>query len=172
MGYIEETLGKKYPRTIAVPDFDTLVEHIRDKSLFLYGNFIHKERIFRQFFGIGKLTRIEHNEYYDLVYVKFGETQKSIAVVVCNNHARRQLLTCKKGWYLTIYGYAKSMHLEKNVDYKTVHKYWFYAVAIQGWYVPTMLDIKKDNLKLEVDSEVEKNENLLNFIDEIKDLGV
>lgn len=170
MGTIRTTLGTKYPKTIAIPNFDCSVEHIANGNLMLLGSVEYRNELYRQFVGFGRLTMIKHSENYDLVHVKFAHNEKSRVIVVSDNMARRQLLTCKKGWFMSVIGYAKvrKSGYVKDKEYRRELKYMFYAEAIQGWFVPTLVDIKRNNYALDTTIVEEEKESYINFIDEIK----
>ena len=104
-----------------------------------------------QFFGWGKVWKIEHGEKFDIVCIQFGFDRKIRDVVVFDNHARRQILTLKKGQYCLCGGQAK-MYLRSSDDSPNAKRFkqWtFIAYMLQGMFVPTMFDVKKRNKDIE-----------------------
>ena len=89
---------------------------------------------------------IEHGEEFDILRGKFGLTQVQRDIIVRHNHARRQLLTVKIGQWCEVFGEARLYRKEVTLpDGKVQHPlYWgLFAMAINGWYVPRMFDVKK-----------------------------
>lgn len=89
---------------------------------------------------------IEHGENFDILEGKFGLSGRRRQIIVSHNQARRQLLTVKIGQYCEVFGEARLYRKEvTKPDGKVVHPtFWgLYAMAINGWYVPRMFDVKK-----------------------------
>lgn len=146
----------------------------------LYGNTIVRFPLHHSqfgWFGIGKVLRISKGEEADLVYVAFyptgkGEMVDPTMVIVGGNHPRRQLLTLKRGQYAAFYGRCIKVWNEIEINGKKATKgvWQFYAYALQGWYVPTMFDVrqsKKDNVDETLFTEMSENET--NFLNDIID---
>ncbi len=77
------------------------------------------------------------------------------------NHARRQLLTLKRGQLATFYGKYR-FYLEKGKP-----KSLFYAYGLQAWFVPRALDIKQMDLEAYEKMQLEEEKSMLNLIDEL-----
>lgn len=93
----------------------------------------------KRFMAFGYPTRIERGEKYDLVFLRCGSTYIR-KIVVENNNARKQIYTLKKHEFCEIYGLFKYAN----------KKGFMFATAIQGWYIPRVIDIKhEDNEDIE-----------------------
>lgn len=176
MSYAKVMLGTKYPKKVKIPNIDTIVEHSENESVLFFGHINSKGKTFRQFWAIGAVVRVLRNETYDLLIIKFGDHCRK--VVVADNHARRQLLTVKSGEYAQIFGVAKAVrnkYTTKDGEYKDYIKYYFYALAIQGMFVPSLVEIKRKKMKIDdktvadYDIENEENKSYIDFIDELKE---
>lgn len=169
MPKVRVRLGTKYPKTITVPKIDGIMESVSGQSIMLFGSEI---KGYRWFYAIGHIKRIEHFEKYDLVYARFGGGEYLSVCVVYETNARRQLLTCKLGHYAQFYGVSDYIKYEYNGKTKKRHRY--YLKAINGWYVPQLIEIKKKNLQLDRPKErimsEEENKSMLTFIDDIKNM--
>ena len=131
----------------------------------------HKE--YRSFYGIGLVYRVVKGEKFDLVYVRFGTFPniKTRLVVVYDNHARRQILTLKRGQYCQVYGVCRYFTSEKEVNGEKLKciKLGLYAKGISGWYVPTMMDIKKMPINDDLVDPTEKEQEMMNSMEDILD---
>lgn len=160
MARVKVNLGKWTNKQFVLPDFDGTMEHLKGESIMFFGWNELNGRKFRPFFGVGKVYRVVKGDECDLVYVNFGmqgiEREHTPRLVVCyDNHARRQTLTLKRGQHATIFGisrfYTKKI-TTKSGEQKEITNVSLYATGLQGWYVPTMLDIRK----------MPKNDDLVN----------
>ena len=154
---VKITLGKFSPRDYNLPDFTNTMTHTPMEMLMIFGRHqAAKDLNFRQVMGVGIVRKISHGEKFDLVYMRFGTTKKIRRILVVDNHARRQILTLKKGSFATFVGYGRIYTIEyTNAQGETKKKptWVFWALGFQTWYVPTMVDIKRDSLNENEDIE-------------------
>lgn len=144
-------LGDKKMEEYVVPDIRNLVRCFRSETLFIFG--IDSEHTdYRWCLGVGKVIKIKKGENFDLLYLNFGR-KYAREIIVQYNHARRQLLTLKRGQYATFYGKFR-FYLDDSGKSKTT----FYAYGLQAWYVPRMLDIKQMNLDEEQYDDIDQEQ--------------
>ena len=147
------------------------MEYLLGESLLLFGWQKYHQKKYRLFYGVGVVYRVVKGEKQDLVYVRFGAfpTTKIRLVVAYHNHARRQTLTLKRGQHCQVYGICRYFSFTKKVDNeeKRVLRLGLYATAIQGWYVPSMLDIRKLPNNEDIVAPTEKEEEIQQTFDEI-----
>ena len=128
------------PKTTIVP-----TDNLCDEYVFLGGG---KTSAIRPYFLCGVLMQISKGEEFDVLTVKTSDAKKECykSVLVYNNHARRQIYTCRKGQSLISYGLSALREIEITYRGKKrrVMKRFFWANMIQGMYVPKSLDIKHD----------------------------
>lgn len=170
----KKEIDKKNEEIIVKPTFSGTMEHIKDESLMLFSYSIHEHKRYRLFYGIGTVYRVVKGDKQDLVYINFGifkETQTRL-VVVYDNHSRRQLLTLKRGQICQVYGMCRYFQTNVKVkgrDAKGV-RLGLYAKGINGWYVPTMFDIRKmpvnEDLVEPTEKELEIQETLEDVLDD------
>lgn len=141
------------------------MEHLANEALMLFSDAKYRGKKYRLFYGVGKVYRIARGEKQDYVYINFGifHTKKPRLVVVYDNQARRQIMTLKRGQVCQVYGLCR--YIMSEVEFNNGQKkFWrrlgLYASAIQGWYVPTMLDIKKMPTNNDIVPQSEKEEDL------------
>ena len=150
-----------------------ILTHISNESVVLFSHTKYSDKRYRLFYGIGVVYRVVKGEKCDLVYINFGlmKNRKPRLVVVFDNHARRQLITLKRGQVCNVYGLARFYEHKKQVDGKETKslKFGLYAKALQGWYVPTSFDIKKMPVNEDLVDPSEKEENLMNEFDDVLD---
>lgn len=147
MEKLSEELTKLNKEDRILPTFSGKMEHLKDESLMLFSYSTYNGKKYRLFYGIGIVYRVVKGDKQDLVYINFGlfKGHKPRLVVVFENHARRQVSTLKKGQVCQVYGMCRNYmtHFElKNKETKGI-RLGLYARALLGWYVPTMLDIRK-----------------------------
>lgn len=130
-----QQLGNKMDEEYIVPDIRNLVRCFRSETLFIFGIDSANTK-YRWCLGVGRVCKIQQGENFDLLYLNFGR-KYAREIIVQYNHARRQLLTLKKGQLATFYGKFKIYRNEQN-QIRTV----FYAIGLQAWYVPKAMDIK------------------------------
>lgn len=144
---------------------------IRTESLqfFEWGNW--NGMPYQTFYGIGVVYKIIKMEKKDLVYVRFSSlpNRQMRMIVLYKNHARRQLATLKRGQICQVYGTC--VHYESKVKGKKypVHRLGLFAEGIIGWYVPTMLDIKKIPVNDDIEPPSSEEENLTQDLDSVLD---
>jgi len=134
-------------RTFVNPTLNGTMEHLKDESLMLFGYSYRNKKRYRIFYGIGKVYRVVRGDKQDIVYINFGifKEHNTRAVIVMDNHPRRQTLTLKRGQVCQVYGMCRYFTTEieiNGVKTKGV-RLGLYALGLNGWYVPTMLDIRK-----------------------------
>lgn len=140
------------------------MEYVFGESIMLFSHQMYHHKKYRPFYGIGKVIRIVKGEKADLLYVRFGifETVHSRLVVVYENTARRQILTLKRGHCVQVYGMCRYFTTEftdvTTKERKKRIRLGLYASSLIGWYVPTMMDVRKmpTNEDLVAPSEKEK----------------
>ena len=167
-----EDLNELNEEEYIVPTFSGQMEHLKDESLMLFSYSVHNKKRYRLFYGIGVVYRVVKGEKQDLVYINFGlfqEHQRRL-VVVYENHARRQLLTLKRGQVCHVYGVCRYYKTDVEVNgYKTKGiKLGLYARAIMGWYVPTAFDLKKMPVNEDVVAASEKEEELIDLLTQLE----
>lgn len=153
------------------PVLEGNMEYLHGESLMLFGNQTYHRRVYRPFYGIGIVYRVVKGDKFDLLYVRFGcfQNVKTRLVVVWHNHARRQTLTLKRGQCCQVYGICRyfTTEIELNgVKTKGV-KLGLYATAINGWYVPTIMDIRKMPANEDLAQPTEKEQALQRTFDDI-----
>lgn len=154
-----ENKNKNYINTFMLCPF-------KGDSIMWFGSM--NEHNFVKIFGIGRVDRIVKKEKYDLVYMDFGGKTRVRPVIVWEYNAKKQILTLKRNTFATIYGFAKYIPLKmKGKDTRVIV---IYARALQGWYVPTMFDIKKNHNDFKYDDDNDTEfEELLDDFQEITD---
>ena len=87
------------------------------------------------------------------------------------NIARRQILTLKRGQPCQVWGVCRYFTTDITLNgLKTKGvKLGLYAKGIQGWYVPTMLDIRKMPRNEDIVSPTEKEAKLMGQFKDILD---
>ena len=150
------------------------MEHTMNETLMLFSYSWRNRKRYRLFYGVGTVYRVVKGEKQDLIYINFGvfpENQTKL-VVAYDNIARRQVLTLKKGQPCQVYGlcryYTTEFETEDGRKLKRV-RLGLYAKGINGWYVPTMMDIKKMPTNEDIVDPSEKEEELLENFDDILD---
>lgn len=159
-----EKIGKETESTV-LPVISNEVYCLFGESLILMPEVKNTNgRKYRPFYGIGIVYRVVRGESQDLIYIKFGAlpTVKTRVVYVYDNHSRRQLLTLKRGQCCQIFGMARYYSTKITLNGKETKgtHIGLYAKGVNGWYVPTMMDIRK----------MPSNEDLVPPTDKEKDL--
>ena len=144
----KKEINKYADKTLVFPTIAGGMEHLQDESLMLFSYSIHNKKRYRLFYGIGKVYRVVKGEKQDLIYINFGgfKEYKTRLVVAYDNHARRQVLTLKRGQICQVYGVCRYFTTEitlPNGQKSKGVRLGLYAMGLNGWYVPTMFDIKK-----------------------------
>ena len=152
-------------------EYGGTMEYTKNESIMFFGSQNAKGKSYRSFYGIGVVYRIVKQEKQDLVYINFGilKHHRPRLVVVNDNHSRRQLLTLKRGQVCQVYG------MSKIVDYGEKKKLWLLAKGLLGWYVPTLLDIKKmppnEDFSTPSESEIENEKKFGDILNEFMNVG-
>lgn len=168
---IKITLGKYAPKNIHIPNVGEVLRALNGEMIMLCGDVStsDKAKNYRMAFGIGYVIKISHGESFDLVYMSFGGPTRKLMVI--DNRARRMILTLKRGQLAMFTGYGRIY--TATYDDGTKKRHWqFYAVGLQGWYVPKMLEIRK--AKNDPDNQIEEmsvndTESMIAFLDQFNE---
>lgn len=129
------------------PTLNDNLQSVYGESLVLFGTSTHNGKNYRIFWGIGEVYRITKGEKSDMVYINFGiwKNRRPRLIIIYGNHARRQVLTLKRGQMCQVYGICRfyKEKVETKAGEKDGIKMGLFAQNILGWYVPTVMDIKK-----------------------------
>ena len=155
-----QQLGNKMDEEYIVPDIRNLVRCFRSETLFIFGIDSANTK-YRWCLGVGRVCKIQQGESFDLLYLNFGR-KYAREIIVQYNHARRQLLTLKKGQLATFYGKFK-LYKNEQGQTRTV----FYAIGLQAWYVPKAMDIKAIDTDAFDKIEKEQEKEMLEKIDRL-----
>lgn len=153
-------LGDKKQEEYITPDISNLVRCFRSETLFIFGIDSANTK-YRWCLGVGRVAKIKQGDNFDLLYLNFGR-KYAREIIVQYNHARRQLLTLKKGQLATFYGKYK---IYKKEDGKLQSV--LYAIGLQAWYVPKAMDIKQIDLDAYEKMQLEEEKSMINLIDEL-----
>ena len=170
---LKKAAGIKSEEPYIVPTIAGTMEHLKDESLMLFSSSTHNKKKYRQFYGIGTVYRVVKGDKQDLIYINFGAfpTHKTRLVVAYENHARRQIMTLKRGQVCQVYGLCRyyTTDVEINGVKSKGVRLGLYAKGIQGWYVPTMLDIRKMPINEDLVSPTEQEEKLQETFEDVLD---
>ena len=168
---IKNELGIASDEPYIVPTFSGTMEHTKDECLMLFSYSTHNHKRYRPFYGVGIVYRVVKGDKQDLVYINFGlfPTNRTRLVVVYDNHSRRQLLTLKRGQVCHVYGMCRYFTTDVEVNgVKTKGvRLGLYAKGIQGWYTPTMLDIRRMPPNEDIVAPTEKEEELQQTFEDV-----
>ena len=168
---LKKEMGIASEEPYVVPTFTGTMEHTKDESLMLFSYSMYDNKKYRPFYGIGVVYRVVKGEKSDLIYINFGlfKEHKTRIVVAYENHARRQILTLKRGQVCQVYGMCRYFitDIEINGVKSKGVRLGLYAKGIQGWYVPTMLDIKRLPINDDLVSPSEKEEDLQQTFEDV-----
>lgn len=166
-----QELDKELTEPYVKPVASGTMEYLFGESLMLFGWQKYHGKKYRPFYGIGVVYRVVKGEKQDLVYVRFGpfNTTKTRLIVVYHNHARRQTLTLKRGQCCQVYGVCRYFTTDIKLNGKDTKglKLGLYATAIQGWYVPTMLDIRRLPTNEDIVEPTQNEKQYLENMDEL-----
>ena len=155
------------------PKSSGTMKSVDNESLMFFSYATHNNKRYRLFYGIGIVYRVVKGDKQDLVYINFGTFRdtKPRLVVTWDNHARRQIMTLKRGQVCQVYGISRMFteEFQHNGETKRAVKMGLYAKGFLGWYVPTMLDIKKMPTNEDVVRPTDKEENLMENFDALLD---
>lgn len=143
-----------------VPDIRNIVRCFRSETLFIFGIDSANTK-YRWCLGVGRVCKIQQGENFDLVYINFGR-KYAREIIVQYNHARRQLLTLKRGQLATFYGKFKIYKNEQG-EIRTC----FYAIGLQAWFVPKTMDIKQINMDAFEKLEKEQENEMLKKVEQL-----
>ena len=168
---LKKEIGINNEEPYIVPTMSGTMEHLKNESLMLFSYSLRNKKKYRLFYGIGVVYRVVKGEKQDLIYINFGmfREHKTRLVVAYENHARRQIMTLKRGQVCQVYGVCRyfSTKMEHNGITTNAVKLGLYARAIQGWYVPTMLDIKKAPINEDLVEPSEKEKELQQTFEDV-----
>lgn len=164
-------------KRVRIPKIDGVMENFTNESLMLFGSTEFNHHTFRQFYGIGAIMCIKHFERFDKVFVKFGVSAYTRCLLVFETNARRQILTLKKGQYAQFYGVLRFIQNEDLSYCKSVYRLMMCCVAMNGWFVPPLLEIKKKKMTYQAENDARMvndapEESCIDFIDELKQMGL
>ena len=143
MGKVETAFKNRYP----------VSTNSNETAMLMTG--YHKS--LTQFFGPCKVWKIEKGDKFDVIQLQFGLDRQIRDVLVFNNHARRQLLMCKKGYWILAFGEAKMYKRENPRNKKLKYNQWqYFAYALWSNGVPLAFDVRKR--QKDIDAGVEKDE--------------
>ena len=110
---------------------------------------------FAHFVGWGFVVKVQRGTEFDVVRINFGkEGKKPRDIVVYENHARRQILTLKRGSVVEVFGKGLVV-VETNPQGIKYRQWKLMAYGFNLWYVPTAHDFKKMTTDDEVLEQVE-----------------
>ncbi len=159
-------------KTIA-PTLIGKAEYPKGETLILFGYDMYNKKRFRPFYGVGVVCRVVKRERVDLIYVNFGmfSNHQTRVVVAYDNHSRRQVLTLKRGQVCQVYGICRTYRTECEVNGEKRYgiRLGLYAKGILGWYVPTMMDIRKMPINEDLVNATDKEEELGNMFEDVLD---
>jgi hypothetical protein len=137
-------------------------------SYILFGRMTANHKIYRGFFGIGKVLKISKGDMLDIVLVKFGNRLQN--VIASYNHPRRQVMTLKKGNLVSVYGVMGVKLISVDGKDGKPHKHLkrtIYAWGLMNWYVPLAGDLRAigngDTEELDKNIEAEESGDLPNL---------
>ena len=164
---LDKELTEPYVKPVASGE----MEYLFGESLMLFGWQKYRGKKYRPFYGIGVVYRVVKGGKQDLIYIRFGpfNTTKTRLVVAYHNHARRQILTLKRGQCCQVYGVCRyfSTNIKLNGKDTKGLRLGLYATAIQGWYVPTMLDIRKLPINEDLERPTEKEQEIQQTFEDV-----
>ena len=174
MATLKEELNQANEEAIVKPTISKNITHPTGESIVLFDYCKRYGKVYRIFYGVGVVCRIVKGSRFDMVYVNFGvfANQQTRVVVVQKNHARRQIMTLKKGQICQVYGICRNYKTDfelNNGEKKYRIRLGLYATALQGWYVPTMLDIKKMPNNDDLVNPSEKEQDLIETFEDVLD---
>ena len=170
---IKKQFGLPEDMPYVVPNVGTDMQNIKDESIMLFSYSKMKGKGYRLFYGIGVVARVVKGDKQDLIYINFGffREMKKRLVVAYDNIARRQTLTLKRGQVCQVYGIARFYKVDVNLNGTPANglRLGLYAKAINGWYVPTMMDIRKLPPNEDLVEPTEKEKELQKTFEDVLD---
>ena len=164
-----ESLARQYNGLVKTRETECLYR----ETLTLYGWQKYRGKSYRPFYGVGVVYRVVKGENNDLVYVRFGcfPHIRRRVIVAFHNHARRQTLALKRGQCCQVYGVCR-YYTTEFVDKETQEKkkqvrLGLYAISINAWYVPTMIDIRRLPKNEDVVDPTDNEKKLFETFDDV-----
>lgn len=168
---LKKDLGLPPDEPYILPSFGGEMEHLQDESLMLFSYSYKKKKRYKLFYGIGIVYRVVKGDKQDLIYINFGffRTSKPRLVVAYDNHSRRQTLTLKRGQVCQVYGIARYFNKKQMINGVMTNcvQIALYARGLLGWYVPTVMDIKKMPINEDVVDPSEKEKDLQQTFEDV-----
>ena len=170
----KEELNKLNEEPYVRPVLHNDMSCLAGETLMIYDNCKWNGKEYKPFYGIGVVYRVVKGEKQDLVYIRFGCFPNiKVRVMFCyENHARRQILTLKRGQVCQVWGicrYYQSDIWLNGVKTKGI-KLGLFPKGINGWYTPTMMDIRKmpdnEDIQEPTDKEVDLQKRFESILDE------
>ena len=169
----KKELNKLNDDPYVMPKMSGTMEHLKNESLMLFSYSMFNKKRYRLFYGIGVVYRVVKGEKQDLIYINFGMFggHQPRLVVAYSNHARRQILTLKRGQVAQVYGICRYFTTDIMLNGKKTKgvKLGLYARARQGWYVQTMIDIRKMPVNDDLENPTIKEEQVQTTLEDILD---
>lgn len=126
-------MGGRNPKYVSVPS-SKHIARISANDMIIY--FRRKKGHITRCVLWGLVRKISKGNEFDILYV-LGGGLNLLTVVVKKEPARKQIATCKVNQWCNII--ADSLAWFEDGKSKAI----LYAVAIQGWYVPKVMDIQQ-----------------------------
>ena len=137
-------IGKGKGKEFEIPNFSQTAFVGSHSSVIFMGVCEIKKKQSRMFLATGVVMKIRKGDKLDLVTIKVGLT--CINVVASLNHARRMVMSLKRGHICQVYGYCR-INFGEWTDKRTnkkrrgfIHRY--YAEGFQDWYLPRSADLR------------------------------
>lgn len=160
---VKAKYGDKYFPVVAT---DKLLKHLDNECLMIFPQMVgEKRKKANMFFGIGIVWSIRKGENFDIISINFGN-RFTRDVILEKNMVRRQLYTCKRGQYASVFGYIIG-YTDMENGMKQIR---LYGRALQGWYTPKNLDIKHYEEPDKIDKVSQEDIDMEHFLDQFKEL--
>lgn len=169
----KEEINALKEQAYVVPTTSGDMEYLFGETLMLFGWQSYRKKKYRPFYGIGIVYRVVKGTTQDLIYIRFGNfpSIKTRLVVAFENHARRQIMTLKRGQCCQVYGVCRYFTDDIMLNGKKTKgiRLGLYAKAILGWYVPTMFDIRKMPINEDLVEPTPKEQEIQQTFSEVLD---
>ena len=137
-------IGKGKGKEFEIPNFSQSAFVGYCSSVIFMGACEIKRKQYRTFLATGVVMKIRKGDNVDLVTIKAGAS--CINVVASLNHARRMVMSLKRGHICQVYGYCR-IHYGEWTDKRTkkkrrgfIHRY--YAEGFLDWYLPKSAELR------------------------------
>ncbi|NLV28865.1 MAG: hypothetical protein GXY57_01705 [Erysipelotrichaceae bacterium] len=148
-------LGSKNPKRVSVPRANHLARiSVCDTILFF-----RKHGNQTRCLIMGLVKKIAKGKEFDILYLVSGGSQL-LPVIVKSLPARKQIATCKINQWCQIL--ADGISYIEDKRFKSI----YYAVALQGWYVPKVMDIYEDDSEPMNETEYAEGKDFLSQFEE------